>query len=208
VYAASFALVVVALITLVVGVFQSGLTFIWISIGSSVLAAVFLAAGVLQKKPVQPATAGAPYGPSPSEPEAVSVSRPEPARAGTAVEEATEVLPATVPEAEEERMEREPAATRPARGGRKQAAKKKAATRPKKAPAKTAPKAAPKAAPAKAAAGGKKAAAGGSQVVAIPERGTYHQAGCRFVKGRRDTEKITKQTASRRGYSPCGVCRP
>jgi hypothetical protein len=44
--------------------------------------------------------------------------------------------------------------------------------------------------------------------VAIPERGTYHQTTCRFVKGRRDTEKLTTSTAKRRGYSACGVCKP
>ena len=193
-YAISFALVVVALITLVVGVFQSGLTFIWASIASSVLAAIFLALGVLQKKPVQPATAGAPYGeaagamPATAVPEAAPMTAEAPAVPAAA----TATLPA---EAMPEEEEPEPAVA-PARASR-------ASSRPKAAPRSTAAKASAKRAPAKAA-----ATSTGSMVVAIPERGTYHKSTCRFVKGRRDTERITRTTADRRGYSACGICRP
>lgn len=200
-YAASFGLVILALITLIIGVFQSGLTMIWVSIGSSVLAALFLAVGVLQKKPVQPATAGAPYGPPPGSPEPVSVS-------AAADERETAVIEAparrrTAPATRSEEDTTAPPAREPAKASPRK-------TAPKKAPAKRAAKASPSKAAAKGAPA-KKAAASrstGGQVVAIPERGTYHQAGCRFVKGRRDTEKLTKSAASRKGYTACGVCRP
>jgi len=194
VYAASFGLVIVALITLIVGVFQSGLTFIWISIASSVAAALFLAVGVLQKKPVQPATAGAPYGPPAGSTEAVE----ERETAVLAAAPATRVSAA--PPSGDEEEETAPPAPRT-----KVAARKKAPA--KKAPAK---KAAAKATASKGAAkrSTAKAAASGGTVVAIPERGTYHQASCRFVKGRKDTERMTKTSAGRKGFTACGVCRP
>jgi hypothetical protein len=45
-------------------------------------------------------------------------------------------------------------------------------------------------------------------VVAIPERGTYHESGCRYVQGRSDTERLQKKTAQSRGFKACGVCKP
>ena len=201
-YAASFGLVIVALITLIIGVFQSGLTFIWISIASSVAAALFLAVGVLQKKPVQPATAGAPYGPPAGSTEAVE----ERETAVLAAAPATRVS-AAPPSGDEE--EEEEAAAPPAPRTKVSARKKAPA---KKAPAKKAPakKATAKATASKGAAkkSTAKAAASGGTVVAIPERGTYHQASCRFVKGRKDTERMTKASAGRKGFTACGVCRP
>jgi hypothetical protein len=198
VYAASFGLVIVALITLIIGVFQSGLTFIWISIASSVAAALFLAVGVLQKKPVQPATAGAPYGPPAGSTEAVE----ERETAVLAAAPATRVSAARPSGDEEEAASPAPRT--------KVAARKKAPA--KKAPAKRAPakKAAAKATASKGAAkrSTAKAAASGGTVGAIPERGTYHQASCRFVKGRKDTERMTKTSAGRKGFTACGVCRP
>jgi outer membrane biosynthesis protein TonB len=199
VYAASFGLVIVALITLIIGVFQSGLTFIWISIGSSVAAALFLAVGVLQKKPVQPATAGAPYGPPAGSTEAVDE------RETAVIETPAARRRVTAPPSRDEEEETAP----PAPSRAKAAPRKKAPA--KKAPAKkAAAKAAPKSTASKGAAkkSTAKAAATGGSVVAIPERGTYHQASCRFVKGRRDTEKMTKASAGRKGFTPCGVCRP
>lgn len=44
---ASALLVVIAFVTLIVGIFQSGLGLIWVSIAASVLAAVFLGLGVV-----------------------------------------------------------------------------------------------------------------------------------------------------------------
>ncbi len=46
--AASGILVVVAFVTLILGVFRTGLGLIWTSIAASILAAIFLALGVVQ----------------------------------------------------------------------------------------------------------------------------------------------------------------
>lgn len=65
--------------------------------------------------------------------------------------------------------------------------------------------------PAKAAKPAKKAAtaaATGSQVVVIPDRGKFHTETCRFVKDVPGTLTLTKATAKRQGYTPCGVCKP
>ncbi len=71
----------------------------------------------------------------------------------------------------------------------------------KAAPAKVAPtKAAPtKAAPTRASAG---------KVVVVPNRDKFHTASCRFVQGVEGAKEITRATAARQGYSPCGVCKP
>lgn len=138
----SWVLVIGAAAALVAGIYEGGFTLIFIAIGGALASAVFLAAGVLRTRSVEPATAGGPFGP----------------------EEAA--APAERPAA------------------RKQTAKRTAVKRETAA---------------------RRAAA---RVVAIPERGTYHEAGCRFVKARRDTDRITRATAKRRGYSACGVCKP
>lgn len=65
----SFVLVIVAAVTLVIGLFQTdtGLEWIWASIGSCVAAMVFLAIGVLQRRGARPRVAGdESYGPTPS----------------------------------------------------------------------------------------------------------------------------------------------
>jgi hypothetical protein len=60
VIAASGILVVIAFLTLIVGVFRTGLGLIWASIAASVLAAIFLALGVVQgnKRRIAPAASG------------------------------------------------------------------------------------------------------------------------------------------------------
>ncbi len=202
-YATSFGLVILAAVMLAVGLFQNGLSFIYASIGSSVLAAVFLAIGVLQKKPVQPATAGAPYAPAGATDDTALTAPsvpvvPPPAAAPTE----TIVGGDETEEAEEPEEEVAPPPPPPPAAARRPAARtpapatKRTPTRPA-----AAKPAASKAAPSKA-------VPRGAQVVAIPERGTYHVPGCRFVKGRRDTERMAKSAATRRGYSPCGVCKP
>jgi len=57
VIAASGVLVIVAFVTLIVGVFRTGMELIWTSIAASVLAALFLILGVVQgnKRRIQPA---------------------------------------------------------------------------------------------------------------------------------------------------------
>lgn len=88
------------------------------------------------------------------------------------------------------------------------AAPVKAATKaPAKAPVKTAAKTAAKApaakAPAKAAAPVKR-----GMVVVIPDRGKFHTAHCRYVRGAEDTLELTKTAATKQGYAACGVCNP
>jgi len=76
----------------------------------------------------------------------------------------------------------------------------KAAT---KAPAKAATKALAKAA-AKAPA---KAAPKRGGVIVIPDRGKFHQASCRYVRGV-DGQELTRAQAVKQGYAACGVCSP
>lgn len=208
-YALSWIFLAAAIAALAFGLTQEGLTFIYVSIGASVVAMLFLLAGVLRKRPLRPATAGAPYGPPPEE----AARGPEPALAVASAEDRTEVMeresrPSTpTPSARPQRKPpaRRPAAEaapEPAAPAKKSAARKPSAKKP----------AAKKAAAKKAAAPSKSAAAAAtstrSQVVALPERGTYHLSDCRIVKGRNDTEKIARSTAKRRGYSACGICKP
>jgi hypothetical protein len=44
-------------------------------------------------------------------------------------------------------------------------------------------------------------------VVAIPDRKKFHKASCRFAASK-GAEKISREVAERRGYAPCGVCKP
>ncbi|MGH2709671.1 MAG: hypothetical protein ACRDH9_00495 [Actinomycetota bacterium] len=175
---------------LVFGVFtEDGLMWVYVSIGASALAMILLFAGVVRRKPVQPATAGAPYGPP--------VGTPEARGRGTAAKAAT--APASAP------AQRRPATPAPTTApARKPAAKKTVAkkTTAKKPAAKTAAK--------KTTAKKTSAASSSSRgtVVAIPERGTYHTAECRYVQGRTDTEKLKAATAKSRGFKACGVCKP
>ena len=202
-FALSWVFLAAAIGSLVFGLSQEGLMLIWISIGASVLAMLFMLAGVL-RRPVRPATAGAPYGPPPEE----AARRPEPARAderpaGRAAKPAAERPP------------RKAAATRPSKTAAPAAAATTQVVEPEPAPAErkaparkpAAKKSAAKATTEKKAAAAKPAS-DRSQVLALPERGTYHLSGCRIVKGRRDTEKITRGTAKRRGYNACGICKP
>ncbi len=46
------------------------------------------------------------------------------------------------------------------------------------------------------------------KVIVVPGRDRYHTSGCRFVKGKDDTETVTLAAAKRGGYEPCSVCKP
>lgn len=200
-YVASWIALAVAIGSLAYGLSQPQLTFIYVSIGASVVAMLLLLAGVLRKKPVEPATAGAPYGPSPEE---AAAAEPTEAVATRPVARAPEAPPPRKP-AEKARKEEEAAsAAETAQEEERAAAATATKTTTRKSAAKTT---AGKSTTGKTTAR-KTAARTTSQVVAIPERGTYHLSACRFVKGRRDTEKLAKTTAKRRGYSACGVCKP
>jgi hypothetical protein len=190
--ALSWLFLLAAIATLLIGVFTEPIAWIYASIGSSVLAMVLLVVGIVRGKPVQPATAGAPYGP----PVGTAGARERPAAAAAT---ATSRAPAKT--ASQRRPATPTATTAPAR---KPAAKKTAAKQP-------AAKPAAKKTTAKKTAAKKTTAAGSSTrgtVVAIPERGTYHTAQCRYVQGRKDTESLKASTAKSRGYKACGVCKP
>jgi len=78
----SFLLVLAAAVTLVVGLLQSGLTLIYLSIGCSVVAGLVLAVAVLRGRPEPKASAAAParpYSPPPTPTPSYSMSEPEPA---------------------------------------------------------------------------------------------------------------------------------
>jgi hypothetical protein len=101
----------------------------------------------------------------------------------------------------------------------KQAAAKKAPAQAAEVPVKAAARKAPAAvkAPSKAATAAAATAAAAAapaaakrpgSVVVIPERGKFHKAECRFVRGVDGTEVLTKSAASRQGYAACGVCKP
>jgi hypothetical protein len=193
VIAVSWVLLAAAVVSLVYGLTREGLTFIYVSIGASVGAMLFLLGGILRKRPVQPATAGAPYGPPPGtettgdRPTAAStLAPPAPARRKAATRSTTSA-PTRAPA--------KPTA-------RKSPARKSTVSAPQPQRATAKKTTAKKTAPATSSSGR------ASTVVALPERGTYHEAGCRFVRGKRDTERLSMTTAKRRGYKACGVCKP
>jgi hypothetical protein len=195
VIAVSWVLLAAAVVSLVYGLTREGLTFIYVSIGASVAAMLFLLGGILRKRPVQPATAGAPYGPPPGTeatgdrpPAAPSLAPPAPARRKLATRPTTSVPTGA------------PAPAKPS--ARKPRARKATVSEPEARPA-TAKKTTAKKAAAATSASGR-----APTVVALPERGTYHHSGCRFVKGKPDAERLSMTTAKRRGYKPCGVCKP
>ena len=258
-------LVLVALIFLIIGLLQEGLMMIWLSIGTSVVAGVFLLLGALQRRGT-PAVAGETTGAAPDVLEEVTAVSVRPREAGAetvaaeaagsagqvavvpgrpryhvegcrflagrpdvetiAVEQAREegytacgvckpdaaltaaAAPADEPAAEEPVAEETapepvaeeapaPAKKAPAKRARTAAASgaATAASATVEAPAKPAKKAAAK-------------ATGTAQVVVIPDRGKFHVPTCRFVKDVPGTVTLTKPTAKRQGYAPCGVCKP
>ena len=223
----SLLLLVGAIVTLVIGWLQEGLSMVFVSIGVSVAAGLFLAAGMIRRRAVTPATAGGPYGPAqgtkaaataPAEPKERAKPRaPLPQRRPAAkkptgrpkepVAPATETLVAQPPAKKTATKKTTAKKTTAKKTTAKKTTAKKAAT--KKPPAK---KTATKKTTAKKTPAKKTAAASRpsprSRVVSIPERGTFHRSDCRYVKGRRDTERITLGTAEKRGYSSCGVCKP
>lgn len=109
--AASALLVVVAFVTLILGIFQTGLGLIWVSIASSVGAAITLLLGVVQSRP-KVAVAGGPGVGEPAQGAAV-LERPEapPWQPEPEASETTAVLE-PVAEAEPEPPARAPAPRR------------------------------------------------------------------------------------------------
>lgn len=44
-------------------------------------------------------------------------------------------------------------------------------------------------------------------VIAIPSRGKYHRAECRYARVE-GAERMPRSAARRRSYTPCGICKP
>lgn len=195
--AASAVLVVIAFVTLIIGIFQTGLGLIWVSIASSVLAAIFLLLGVVKGRPPRVATAGATYSegawgdaPAPTLTEAPPAEEP--------------VMPAAMVLDIEDQKEEPVEDILPPR-------RTTAPARPAASRASTTSRAAASKAPAKARATASKTAAktpaAQQQVVVIPDRDKFHKTTCRYAKGP-GTMKLTKSEARREGYKACGVCKP
>ena len=195
--AASGILVIVAFVTLIVGVFRTGLGLIWTSIAASVLAAIFLALGVVQGNKRRVATAGGPAAPMPAWSDqpatgtatAVLERERAPMREEVEDEEEKEEPPTLVavpePEAEPEPSTFAPTpAKKPAaaRATTRSTAKKTAAKKPA-------------------------AAASTGTVVVIPDRDKFHRDTCRYAKNPA-AMSLTKAAAKRQGYKPCATCKP
>lgn len=192
--AASAVLVVVAFVTLIIGIFQTGLGLIWVSIASSVLAAIFLLLGVVKGRPPRVATAGAPYGEATwgdAQSGAPTITEAPPA----ATEEPPAIILPSIDEEEADEAEPVEEILPPRRST--------AAASSSRTPAK---KTAAKKTAAKKAATTRTPAAQ-QQVVVIPDRDKFHKATCRYAKGS-GTMKLTKSEARREGYKACGVCKP
>lgn len=181
---------------LAIGFFQSGLTLILVSIASSLISAFFLLVGMLRTKTVRRATAGAPYEPPAREPELPEPAPevavlPRPVEPGVLREvpvsrpqvgiPASRRLGETTAVLESEPSRRTPARKRTAKPlGKKAAARKPAPSRP----------------------------LGPTSRVMITEQGKYHRTSCRFVKGKRGLQTMSRSAAEDAGHAPCGVCRP
>jgi hypothetical protein len=181
VIAASGILVIVAFLTLIVGVFRTGLSLIWASIAASILAAIFLALGVIQsnKRRVVPATGTstapvAPWteAPAPTATTAVMERAPAPAMDDMIDEMRPSLTAVPEPEPEEETF------AAPVR--------------------KSAPAAKPAA---------RKAASSAPTVVVVPDRDKFHKETCRYAKNPA-AMTMTKAAARRQGYTACGTCKP
>jgi hypothetical protein len=185
VIAASGILVVIAFVTLILGVFRTGLGLIWTSIAASILAAIFLALGVVQgnRRRVAPAggTATA-TGPSWAD---TSTQGPAVYQRGSLAEE-EEV------EEEEEEVEEE-AEPEPAPPPLTVVAEPESPFR------------APPAEEKEPAA--RRGAAASATVVVIPDRDKFHKETCRYAK-HAAAMMMSKASAKRQGYKPCGVCKP
>lgn len=183
--AASGILVIVAFLTLIIGVFRTGLSLIWASIAASILAAIFLALGVIQsnKRRVVPAS-GASTGPvtpwteapSPAASTAVMERAPAPAMDDMIDEMRPPLTAVPEPEPEEETF----AAPAPTIAAAKPAAAKPAA---------------------------RKAASTAATVVVVPDRDKFHKETCRYAKNPA-AMTMTKAAARRQGYTACGTCKP
>ena len=192
--AASGVLVIVAFVTLIVGVFRTGLGLIWTSIAASVLAAIFLALGVVQGNKRRVATVGGPAAPMPAWSDqpatgtATAVMERERVPMREELEEEEE--PPTLVAVPEPEPEPEPSSFAPAPAKKPAAARSTTRSTAKKTAAKK---------PA--------AAASTGTVVVIPDRDKFHRDTCRYAKNPA-AMSLTKAAAKRQGYKPCATCKP
>ncbi|TMK22748.1 MAG: hypothetical protein E6G68_01625 [Actinobacteria bacterium] len=177
--AASGILVVIAFLTLIIGVIRTGLGLIWASIASSVLAAIFLALGVVQgnKRRIAPAASGPSGGSVSAWSEGTATAVMERAPADEPAFEERPTL-AAVPARAEPESEQEPEVETFAPPAR-------AAAKPRT----------------------RSAAASSQTVVVVPDRDKYHKETCRYAKNPA-AMAMTKAAARRQGYKPCGTCKP
>ncbi|MGH2786055.1 MAG: hypothetical protein ACRDJ1_12395 [Actinomycetota bacterium] len=194
--AASGVLVIVAFVTLIVGVFRTGLGLIWTSIAASVLAAIFLALGVVQGNKRRVATAGGPSTPMPAwsdQPATASTAVMEreriPARDEYEEEEPPTLVAVPEPEPEPEPSRFAPPAPAPAPAKKPAAARSTTRSTAKKPAAKTS------------------TTASAGSVVVIPDRDKFHRDSCRYAKNPA-AMSMTKVAAKRQGYKPCATCKP
>lgn len=189
---------IVAFVTLIAGVFRTGLGLIWTSIAASVLAAIFLALGVVQGNKRRVAPAGGPAAPmpawadQPSSATATAVLERErmPMREELEEEEEEEAVPSltAVPEPEPEPA---PSTFAPPAPAKKPAAARTSTRSTAKKPAAKKPA----------------AAAATGTVVVIPDRDKFHRDSCRYAKNPA-AMSLTKAAAKRQGYKPCATCKP
>ncbi|MCA1834259.1 MAG: hypothetical protein ABR548_05995 [Actinomycetota bacterium] len=201
--AVSGLLVVIAFVSLILGIFQSGLSLIYVSIASSVLAAVSLATGVVKTRPktvsVGAGEALGTWGQTTATPVGTEETEEEaPAREDIGAYEAPAVTQVLTLDQDEEPAEVIDEAPAPRAAARKTPARKTAAkSTAKTAAAKTAAKAT----------GAAKTAAAAGKVVVIPDRDKFHKSSCRYAQGEA-TQSMTKAAAKKAGYVACGVCKP
>lgn len=212
--AASAVLVVVAFITLIIGIFQTGLGLIWMSIASSVLAAVFLLLGVVRGRPAKVATSAGAVPGSWADAAPVTYAEPtvdvsqEPDWAATTMTFEPEPVEEDEPVAPPARRGTAAARPAPSRAGATRASATRAtATRATTSRAAARPAAKPAAKKTAAAAPRARTSPAQAQVVVIPDRDKFHRDSCRYAKGS-GAMALTKSDARREGYKPCGVCKP
>lgn len=191
---------------LAIGFFQNGVLLIFISIGASLIAAMFLFVGMIRTRAIRGATAGAPFEPPPPIEQLPPMPMAEEAQTATAVEA---VAPAPAPA-------QMSGAQEPAAAPSEETEVPEIEAPPELAPVEEAstPARAAKAPPtgrsrarAKKPAGKVAAKRTAPDRFMVTESGKFHRASCRFVKGK-GLESMSRAAAESDGYTACGVCKP
>jgi hypothetical protein len=178
VYVMSLVFLLASVISLLMGLRRGGLTLIFVSIGFSVLAALFLAASVLRRASEEPVDAGR------------SEDRADEWRG----EPSVTARPSEAEGAASGAREGDPLARRSLVG----IVDRPLAGRHRPVPGTSAVTSGE--------ASG--AGVLGPDVVVTSELGTYHRPACEHARGRTSADRLKRAVAKRLGYTPCGVCRP